>query len=131
MVKEELQWVRKEYELLIFCSKLNTNIIGGANKLFKYFVDNYNPKEITTYVDRSWSNGNLYKQLGFELSHISNPNYYYIINGIKKHRFGFRKDVLVKEGYDSNKTEHDIMLERKIYRIFNAGNYAFYYKNKK
>jgi hypothetical protein len=40
-------------ELIRFCSKLNTQIIGGANKLFKYFINNYwNGKEITTYADR-------------------------------------------------------------------------------
>ena len=43
-----------EYELLRFCNKLNTNIIGGASKLFKYFIDTYKPEEITTYADRSF-----------------------------------------------------------------------------
>ena len=115
------------YELLRFCNKLNTSVIGGASRLFQYFIKNYNPKIINTYADRSYSNGNLYKQLGFTFIHKTEPNYYYVIDGIRKHRFGFRKDVLVKQGFDSNKTEHEIMLERKIYRIFNAGNQKFIY----
>jgi hypothetical protein len=114
-----------EYELLRFCSKLNTNVVGGANKLFKYFKDNYKPKFITTYADRSWSTGGLYYNLGFEFIGKTDPNYYYIIDGVRRHRFGFRKDVLVKEGYDSNKTEHDIMLDRGIYRIYDSGNLKF------
>jgi len=114
-----------DYEMLRFCNKLNTNVLGGASKLFKYFIRNYNPESVASYADRSYSNGNLYKQLGFELNHITKPNYYYVIDGIKHYRFGFRKDILIKEGYDSNKTEHDIMLERKIYRIYNSGNYKF------
>ena len=113
------------YELLRFCNKLNTSVIGGASRLFQYFIKNYNPKIINTYADRSYSNGNLYKQLGFTFIHKTEPNYYYVIDGIRKHRFGFRKDVLVKQGFDSNKTEHEIMLERKIYRIFNAGNLKY------
>ena len=28
-----------EYELLRFCNLLNTSVIGGASKLFKYFID--------------------------------------------------------------------------------------------
>jgi len=36
-------------------------------------------------------------------------------------RFRFRKDKLVKEGYDKNKTELQIMTERKIYRIYDSG----------
>jgi hypothetical protein len=117
------------YEMLRFCNKLNTNVIGGASKLFKFFIKNYKPKEIISYADRSHSNGNLYKQLEFKLDCITEPNYYYIIDGIKNYRFNFRKDLLVKQGYDINKTEHQIMLERKIYRIFNSGNLKFIFKN--
>jgi hypothetical protein len=116
-----------EYELLRFCNKLNINVIGGASKLFNYFIETYKPKEITTYADRSFSQGDLYKQLGFEFKGNTEPNYYYIIDGIRHHRFNFRKDKLVKEGYDKNKTEHKIMIERKIYRIYDSGNLKFIY----
>ena len=72
----------------------------------------------------------LYKKLGFDFVGKTQPNYYYIIDGLRHHRFNFRKDKLVKEGYDINKTEHEIMLERKIYRIYNSGNLKFIYKGK-
>jgi len=117
-----------EFELLRFCNKSNTNIIGGASKLFKYFISNYNPSEITTYADRSFSQGNLYKQLGFEFKGNTEPNYYYIIDGIRHHRFNFRKDILVKQGFDFNKTEHQIMIERSIFRIYDSGNLKFNWK---
>ena len=116
-----------EYELLRFCNKLNTNVIGGSSKLFKYFINNYKPKEITTYADRSFSQGKLYEILGFKFDSKTQPNYYYVFDGIRYHRFNFRKDVLVKEGYDPNKTEHEIMLERNIYRIYDSGNLKFKY----
>jgi hypothetical protein len=115
------------YELLRFCSKLNTNVIGGANKLFKYFIKNYDTKEIITYADRSHSNGNLYEKLGFNFIGYTDTNYHYIIDGIRHHRFNYRKDKLVKQGFDKNKSEHQIMLERKIYRIYNSGNMKFIY----
>ena len=114
-----------EYELLRFCNKLNTNVVGGASKLFKYFIRNYSFTEITTYADRSHSQGNLYEKLGFNFLHKTEPNYYYVIDGVRKHRFGFRKDFLIKEGFDPNKTEHEIMLERKIYRIFDSGSLKY------
>ena len=116
---------KDNYELLRFCNKLNTNVIGGASKLFNYFLNNFNYNKIITYADKSHSNGNLYKQLGFILICITEPNYYYIINGVREYRFNYRKDILVKQGFNENKTEHQIMLERKIYRIYNAGNYKF------
>lgn len=34
------------FELVRFCSLLNTSVVGAASKLFKYFVDNYNPFKI-------------------------------------------------------------------------------------
>ena len=117
-----------EYEMLRFCNKLNTSIIGGASKLFKYFIRNYKPKKIISYADKSYSNGNLYRILNFNITHNTDSNYYYIIDGIRYHRFNFRKNILIKMGYDDKKTEHEIMLERKIYRIYNSGNYKFEYK---
>ena len=114
-----------EYELLRFCNKLNTNVLGGASKLFKFFKNNYNPKEITTYADRSHSTGGLYEKLGFDFIGKTVPNYYYVVNKIKNHRFNFRKDQLVKNGFDSSKTEHEIMLERNIYRIYDSGSLKY------
>jgi hypothetical protein len=113
------------FEMLRFCNKLNTTVIGSANKLFNYFIKNYKPKEVISYADRSWSQGNLYKVLGFTYIHKTKPNYYYIIDGIRHYRYGFRKDILVKQGYDPNKTEQNIMLEKNIYKIYNSGNVVF------
>jgi hypothetical protein len=121
------KFVEKSYEMLRFCNKLNTNVVGGASKLFKYFIEHYNPKEVISYADRSWSQGNLYKKLGFMLECKTKPNYYYVVDGVRKYRFGFRKDKLVKEGYDPNKTEKDIMLEKNIYRIYDSGHLKYKY----
>jgi len=118
-----------EFELLRFCNKLNTNIIGGASKLFKYFIKNYKPKEITTYADRSYSNGKLYKILGFTPKGNTQANYYYFHKdiGIRLNRFNFRKDILIKNGYDKNKTESEIMKSRYYYKIYDCGNLRFKY----
>jgi hypothetical protein len=113
------------YEMIRFCNKINTNVIGGASRLFKYFVREYKPNKVISYADRSWSQGDLYKKLDFELSHKTKPNYYYFKNKIKYHRFGFRKDKLVKNGSDSNKTENQIMIENGFYKIYDSGNLKF------
>jgi hypothetical protein len=115
------------FELSRFCNKLNTSVIGGASKLFKHFIKTHNPKQVISYADRRWSQGDLYNKLGFVKSHVNKPNYSYIINGKRKNRFGFRKDVLIKEGFDKNKSEHEIMLERKIYRIYDCGTITYKY----
>lgn len=115
------------YELLRFCNILNTSVVGGASKMFKYFIKKYNPHNIISYADSSRSIGGLYKKLGFSYKHQSVPNYYYIINGERKHRYNYRKDSLVKSGYDINKTEIQIMNERGYYRIFDCGSTKWEY----
>ena len=109
------------YELLRFCNKLNTTVIGGASKLLSHFIKFHKPIEIISYCDLRWSNGNLYEELGFTLDHISKPNYFYVKTNIRENRFKYRKDVLIKNGYDRNKTEHTIMLERGYYRLYDCG----------
>jgi hypothetical protein len=119
--------VEGEYEMYRFCNKLNTQIIGGASKLLSYFIKTYKPKSILTFANRRYSQGNLYKQLGFKFIENTKPNYYYFLAGdIKRlNRFKFRKDVLVREGYDKDKSEHEIMLERGYLRIYDCGNMKF------
>jgi len=125
--------VENKYELIRFCNKLNKTVIGGANKLFKYFIKEYNPIEVISYADRSWTmnNGNtLYDKLGFSYLSKTLPGYSYLIHKERKNRYHFRKDILVKQGFDPNKSEHEIMLERKIYRIYNSGNLKYCYRYK-
>lgn len=117
-----------EFEMLRFCNKLNVNVIGGASKIFHYFLEKYKPKVVTTYADRSWSNGGLYMKLGFTYLYKTEPNYYYVVDCVRKHRFNFRKDVLIKQGFDGSKTEVQIMHDRGLYRIFDSGNIKFEYK---
>jgi hypothetical protein len=111
-----------DYELIRFVNKINTNVIGGASKLLNFFIKKFNPNSIISYSDNHISSGKLYEKLGFEFSHISNPGYWYIINKKREHRFNWRKSVLVKMGYDENKTEHEIMSELGYNKIYNAGN---------
>lgn len=125
-----LKSVDGSYEMLRFCNKLNYNIIGGASRLFNYFLKYYNPKEIISYADRSWSSGNIYEKLGFILQHKTKPNYSYVIRNKRYYRFNYRKDKLVKEGFSLSKTEHEIMLERKIYRIYDSGHLKYKFSNK-
>lgn len=114
-----------EYELLRFCNKLNYVVVGGASKLLNYFIKNNKPKEIISYADIRWSDGNLYEKLGFEKIKCTMPNYFYIINRRRVHRYKFRKDILVNEGFDEKLTENQIMEQRGIYKIYDCGNLLY------
>ena len=113
------------YELTRFCNKLNTTVVGGASKLLKYFERNFNPVEIISYADRRWSEGNMYHKLNFDFIHFSTPNYFYINRLTRENRFKYRKSELVKQGFDSSKTEKQIMQERGFSRIYDCGTIKF------
>lgn len=117
------------YEMLRYCSKLNTLVIGGVSKLFSYFIKNCQPNKIISFSDKRYFNGNIYEKLKFDYVKDSTPNYYYITDYLKReNRFKFRKDVLVSEGFDKNKTENQIMEERGIPKIFDCGNKKWVWK---
>lgn len=115
-----------KYELLRFATRLNTRVIGGASKLFKNFVKLYEPISVISSCDIRLFHGKLYEILGFELDHISKPNYFYIKNRpIRESRDKYNKDILIAKGFDENKTEHQIMLEQGFYRIYDCGNKVY------
>lgn len=119
------------WELSRFCNKLNTNVVGGASRLFKHFIEDNSPESVVTYADKRWSVGNMYFKLGFEHTGDSDPNYYYVIEDHRENRFKYRKSILVNEGYDKDKSEHQIMLERGIYRIYDCGTMVFQWRKEK
>lgn len=115
-----------EYELVRFCTKPGYRIYGAANKLFKYFVNNYRPKSIVTYCDVAKFTGNTYINLGFSCSidDITEPNYVWVNSELNVlTRYQTQKHLLVKFGLgDTSQTEDQIMKSMKYYKVYNSGN---------
>ena len=113
---------KNKYELLRFCNKINTTVIGGASKLLKHFINVNKPLSIISYADRRWSNGNLYEKLGFKFIKNTTPSYFYVINKKRENRFKYRKDVLVRK-YNCPKdmTEKEFCTSQGWFRIYDCG----------
>lgn len=120
---------RHEWELVRFCNKLGWHIPGAASKLLTHFEREYKPKNIVSYADRCWSKGNLYKHLGFELDHISSPNYFYVNKKemIRESRIKYQKHKLpdLLEKFDPNLTESQNMANNGFYKVWDCGNLVF------
>jgi hypothetical protein len=117
------------FELLRFCNKNYTTVVGGASKLFNWFIKKYKPYEIISYSDIRWSVGNLYEKLGFKFIKNTKPNYFYTDGSLKRHnRFKYRKNVLIKLGYDKSLSEKEITNEIGLYRVYDCGNKLYVYK---
>lgn len=121
-----------DYELIRFCNKKNTSVIGGASKLFKHFIKEYSPTSIVSYANRRWSRGNLYEKLGFKLIDQTKPNYFYFTDSQKilYSRIQFQKHKLSKilPNFNPNLTESENMYNNGYRKIYDCGNrvYVFF-----
>ena len=116
-----------EWELLRYSTKLHTTVVGGFSKLLKYFINQYQPKNILTYCDRSTSIGNLYLKTGFKLIGSTNANYFYFKGISVFSREQFQKHTLREKltVFDSNLTEYENMQLNGFDRFWDCGNFKF------
>lgn len=123
---------KQEWELLRMCSKINYKVVGGASKMFSYFIKTYNPNEVMTFADKRWSIGNVYNKLGFELYNESRPNYFYVIGNKRFYRYNFRKSILKKKyNCPDDMTEKEFCRNQKWYRIYDCGCLCYRWQNLK
>lgn len=80
-----------EWNLNRFCNKMGISVVGGASKILSHFEKNYHPERVISYSDCNWSNGDLYKKLGFVLVNELKPDYKYVVDGVRIHKSRFRK----------------------------------------
>ena len=114
-----------QYELIRLCWKSDVNVIGGSEKLFKYFKIKYTPDSIVTYCDISKFTGNVYIKLGFKTEVLLEPNYIWInpITDDKMTRYQTMKHRLIKLGLgNKEQTEDEIMEALGYLKIYDCGN---------
>lgn len=115
------------WELVRFCNKLNTSVVGGASKLFKRFVSQFDPSDIISFSDRAHTTGNLYTTLGFSERGRSAPGYVWVNSNtdIAYNRVNAQKHNLKKflndDNIDLTKTEAQIMEEHGFVRVYDSG----------
>lgn len=119
------------WELSRFCTDVNYRIPGIASKLLKHFQRNNNWIEIYSFADRRWSVGNMYYKLGFELTATNPPAYFYVVDGKRKHRWNYRKDLLRDKlpNYDAKLTEYENMQNHGFWRVWDCGTLKFTMRN--
>lgn len=111
--------LKEQWEIQRFCSKIDLNIVGIADKLFKNFIMNNNVESVISYADSRWSDGNVYKKLGFDFVRQTVPNYWFFKPNelIRIHRFTLRKT----ECDHKDKNNKDIRFEQGYYTIYDYG----------
>lgn len=74
---------KDHYELVRFVTKCNVRIIGGASKLLKKFISEYQPVYIICYSDNDFFTGETYNKLGFKLKSLGESIDYQWVKGTK------------------------------------------------
>lgn len=121
-----------DYEMIRMCWISGITVVGGAQKLLKYFIDKYQPKSIVSYCDISKFSGEIYKQLGFELLEITSPNYRWVDTRNHKNlsRYQTQKQRLIDAGLGGQgNTEEEIMQNLGYVRIYDCGNAKYVWRS--
>ena len=123
-----------EYELLRYCA--SHNVVGGTEKLFKYFIDNYKPNSIISYCDTSKFSGKVYDVLGFSLDTINSPSCHWY--SVKEDRHitdnllrmqGY--DRLFKENHGKGTSNEELILARGYLPVYDCGQSTYIWENQK
>lgn len=106
----------------------SAHIIGGLGKLLKIAKvqarDVYNCLHIVTFSDNEISDGGMYEKLGFIKDKELKPDYKYLHNNKRVHKFNFRKSRFKKDPelkYQENLTESQLAQLNNLHKIYDCG----------
>ena len=113
-----------QWELLRYCT--TWNVIGGAEKLFKHFLQGFQPESIISYCDYAKFRGDVYVKLGFKVpDRVGMSKHWYSLKE-KRH---ITDNFLRQRGYDQIFGEHygkgtsneELMIARGYLPIYDCG----------
>lgn len=104
------------------------HVVGGFSKLLKHFQRHYEWKQLISFADLRWSDGNLYETTGWTLDKILPPDYYYSPDGVHRyHKFNYRRKFLPNKlvYFDEQLSEKQNCDMNGILRIWDCGKKRF------
>ena len=110
-----------EYEVIRGATKLGYNVVGGASKIWKYFIKTYKPESCVYYIDYNYFNGNSLKNLA-DMKYIKTQfsfKNYFVNNGKVKNRDPMH-----------HKEIKQLQEQGLVYPIYNAGTRVYVWENK-
>lgn len=117
-----------EWELLRLCTKANYEIVGGANKLFDYFLKSKNPSSIISYCDYSKFIGDVYMHLGFKFKNLNAPSVVWSKKNLKVTDNLLRArgyDQLFGTNYGKGTSNVQLMLDNGWLPVYDCGQKVF------
>lgn len=123
-----------EYELLRYCSI--KAVIGGAEKMFKEFVNTYHSNSLISYCDRSKFTGDVYKKLGMKLISSGNPSKHWYSPKEKRHitdnflrQHGY--DRIFNESHGKGTSNEELIIQRGYIPVYDCGQDTYVWSSDK
>lgn len=118
------------HELLRYSAELGVTVVGGPGRLLSNFFKMIPDTNLLSYCDRRYSNGNVYKQLGFKSDGVTGPNYFYVDGSSLLSRQKFQKHKLKSKlsTYNDDLSETGNMFMAGYRRIWDAGHLRFIWR---
>lgn len=120
-----------DFELVRLCTKKGMVVVGGASRLWTAFRREHPRASVISYANRRFSQGKVYRTLGFSLVKTTAPNYVYVRQDevvdvvtryqAQKHRLS----SLLGEEYDPDRSEFENMTRAGYERLYDCGNMVF------
>ena len=118
-----------EWEIIRICSKQNHIIVGGASRLFKYFIKENSPKSLMSYCDIRYGTGNVYDKLGLIYRRNTKSGFSWVDAHGSKHisRFMTQKKQMEKwlVSYDAALSQSENMLAAGYRQYFDCGHKVY------
>ena len=120
----------KIFEIGRLATKIGCSVIGGAERLFKHLLSLVDYTEIISYNNMDKFTGEVYERLGLTFKNITIP-YGWISDRRFVPRYATQKSKLIKQGFDKNKSESEIMRSEGFEKIYLTGVQKFVLKKEK
>lgn len=111
---------RREYseELLRLAFKKDVRVVGGASKLIKSYIREFNPSDFFTYQDSTGEATDLYEKAGMSFVGQSKNKGFLVKGGLTldRARFGHKEVFTISE---ASRRGPDALLQTKLGEVFN------------
>ena len=120
-------WKRNGKTLYLDRYATSCTVIGGMGKLLKHVIRNskeWRFDEIITFSDHEVSDGGLYEKLGFEKDKELKPDYKYVVNKERVHKFNYRRKRFKDDPhliYKEELSESEMAKLNGIDRVWDCG----------
>lgn len=112
-----------EWEVIRGATKINTTIIGGASKIWKYFKDTYHPKSCVYYIDYNYFNGNSIKYL--------DENFKFIRKQLSFKNYFIEENIIKNRQPQKHKEIKELEKQGLVVPVYNAGTKVYVWENNK